>query len=536
MKQCPIIAYLFSLLIIPIGMFGIFYRYFIESTDESLSFYVKASSLLILAISFLLLWYYSSVFIRKKVLEKLKNFSHDVINTDSNRVSTARVSEITKDTLTKLRSYEKQNFSFLGLVIPLLLAFITTVSMGIAIAPSSAFAYTSSCALLTIMTKVLNKIICACDVRAYKNYFISYVKKIIIASKGIQFYDSEEFVIKKLDEKERLILQKTTGDITKTIWKSFFSVFLLFLIACFLYLIKLDYLKLSLFDVPMIAPIYLTSIFIYIAFLISLFRCAKIRDMKIADIYKYRTHETDCPNEKPIDEKSLFITFHGVSFQDPTKLSDTPILNNVSFSILPGESVSIIGKNSEDASYIFELILKYYNLQSGKIYISGTSINNISKITIRSLIGIFKEDFALIDGTVRENIKLTTQDEEKMIKISEKTDLLEELDLPMFDKHENIALPQESLFRLQITRILIQDPKIILINTPAFFESDDSKNLFYDFVDYCSKQKTMLIITSNPKTIIYSDKILYLDSSESLFGTHAELSKNKKYQTYMKEI
>jgi ABC-type multidrug transport system fused ATPase/permease subunit len=69
-------------------------------------------------------------------------------------------------------------------------------------------------------------------------------------------------------------------------------------------------------------------------------------------------HKLD--GEKKLPDDRIFIAFHGVYFQDPTKISDVPLLNDISFSALPGEQISITGENLFKGTHIFELILKYY--------------------------------------------------------------------------------------------------------------------------------------------------------------------------------
>ena len=254
------------------------------------------------------------------------------------------------------------------------------------------------------------------------------------------------------------------------------------------------------------------------------------------DILSYTSNTEFLNSEKIIDKNNLFIAFHGVYFQDPTNFSDHSILNNISLSVLPGEVIALTGENTTGISYIFDLVLKFYTPQSGKIYIAGIPLDNISKAQMRSLVGIFDDSFSLIQGTVLDNIKLISEDQNLIQDTSKKVGLSDLLNKQLFDENENIIVSQETLFRIQIARIAIQKPKIIFIKTPSRFDSKLAEEMFFDFVDSASKNKTVFIETYDLNTIIYSNKILYLGKNESIFGSHAEISLNKSYQEYIKKI
>ena len=98
------------------------------------------------------------------------------------------------------------------------------------------------------------------------------------------------------------------------------------------------------------------------------------------------------------------------------------------------------------------------------------------------------------------------------------------------------SISQEARIRLQIARITITRPRVLLIKTPHEFDSANTEQLFYDFVNYAIKKYTVMLITSEITSIVYSSKILYLGKDENLFGTHAELARNKSYQKYITEI
>ncbi len=528
-------AYVSSILIIPFGIFGIFHSSFFQFESDILSLYIKLSSIFITVVSILAAWYYSNIFIRKDVLSKMTEFGTSIMNSDFRKISKENVPDIAKETISKLQKYEDFKFELFGFSIPFFTIFLTTLAMSMHLNSGSILPYILGCLILMIIIKFANIMVSICDIRAHENYLVPTLSNISLAAKGIQYYDSFKFVQSKLNDEEKLILQQTKIDISKVIWRSFFYMAALFIFILAFCIIKKEYASANLFNIDSIENIYIFSMLIYILFLVSFFRYLKINELSISDISKYQSVE-EIENDKKIDEDNLFIAMHGVYFQDPTRLSEFPVLSNLSMSVLPGEFISITGKNHEGMAYVFDLLLSYYKVQSGNIYLAGTKIDNISKQKIRSLIGFFDENFGLIPGTIYDNLEMMTSNQKKILAISEKVGLQEDLQENIFSEDGELILSQELLFRLQIGRITIQKPKILFIKTPNSFESERTEKIFYEFVEFSSKRKTVLIITNNPKIIVYSDKILYIANGESLFGTHADLSKNENYQKYIKNL
>jgi ABC-type multidrug transport system fused ATPase/permease subunit len=414
---------------------------------------------------------------------------------------------------------------------------LTTAVMILNISSSAFYSLPITIILYTGMTFVASEIVERCDIRLYKNTFCKFVENVVEASKGIQFYGAQEFVANKLVEAEKEVFNKMRGDVSKFVWKAFFYICFLFLTACIAYIAKIEFVKLHLFSATGYESLFLSFSFFYIVSCGAFFKFLKINDAITAEstiiTHNALSHKPD--GTKKLQENRIFIAFHGIYFQDSTKISDTPILSNVSFSALPGEQISITGENFFKGRYIFELILKYYSAQSGKIYISGIPIDNIQMHSLRASIGIFKQNFGIVRGTVYDNLAMLAIDESQILTISERVGLQDNLNNEVYDDYD-ADVSQEILFKIQIARIVVQKPKVILVETPQYFASGYVEEIFYAFVEHIAKKCTVFIMTNNPNVIIYSDKILYFGIGESLFGTHAELSKNKYYQDYVRSL
>jgi ATP-binding cassette subfamily B protein len=342
-------------------------------------------------------------------------------------------------------------------------------------------------------------------------------------------------MIEKFSKCKNIIKKETKETLSKISFKAFLYSGVLFCFMCVLYIAKEDYVLNNLLNISPIADLFFFSLFTFIISFCSFIKYVSSKRIVI-DFVENAQIEDNPEEKKKLSGNNLFIAFHNVCFQNPTIISDKLLINNLSFSVLPGEFVAITGESSYVyAKYIFELLLKYYKLQSGAIYLSGTKLESIKKSSVRKLISIFKLDFGLISGTVYENLELASYAKEpaKIERIAEKFGLLEDLDLEIYDEKGKLCISQEVIIRIQLARIYMQKSKIVLIETPDYFENEFAEIVFSDFVKNISKRKTTLILTDDIKTLVYANKVLYIGENESYFGTPAELSRVDSYGRYL---
>jgi ABC-type multidrug transport system fused ATPase/permease subunit len=190
--------------------------------------------------------------------------------------------------------------------------------------------------------------------------------------------------------------------------------------------------------------------------------------------------------------------------------------------------------------YIFDLLLKFYEPQSGRIYVAGNDIKTLQRDTICKIFSIFNEKFGLIHGNIEDNIKIAAPeiDDEKFLKIAYSVGLIDQLDERVLDENnDDIIASQETLIRIQMARDFLRNSKILLIEEPTDSPKDSvSCDLFSDFLKFITKKKTVVLTTTNPQTIVYANKILYLGEETTLFGSHAELSFEQSYKKFMQKL
>jgi ABC-type multidrug transport system fused ATPase/permease subunit len=518
---------------IPASCVGLFHGTFFAIDSRVASFFLSCASLFILAVGFLLAWYYSSCLIRRRSMNALLTFGRDAIEVSVSKISMQDVLESTDFTVTKLMAYEDASFELLGFSIPFLSLFATTAFVVLYTNPTAIPLLTVSCIMVAIALSVVTQIVKICDISQIKNTFSKFVRRGVAAAEGIQYYRAAELVVDKFAIDAAAGNEVTQRTVAKRIWEAFALVCILFGAVCLGYIVDARYMTDHLFDVSGIEIPFFCCMFCFSIFLVSIFRYMRTAKEDFDD---FSCDKPDIENDvglRTLPPDNLFITFHGVYFQDPATPSYCSIFEDLTFSVLPGEFISITGENAAAGEYVFALILKYYSPQSGKIYISGMRAENISTMSVRSAIGVLKEDFGLIHDTIYGNIMMATHDADMAMRAMRKTGLDSIYDVEVFDDDGNMAVDQETLLRLQFARISITNPKIVLITTPSKFASDSTEELFYEIVEHMSKRKTIIMITDNPNVFIYSDKILYVSGEGSAFGSHADLAKNVRYQNYV---
>jgi ABC-type multidrug transport system fused ATPase/permease subunit len=479
-------------------------------------------------------WSYSGIFVKRRTIALVKKLGRRILQTDSTKISNNDLSIKVESCVSNILDAEKCRLVFYGLVVPLFFMFGASIFL-LWTTDERELAYIAIFILLeSIIIITFTKIINICKMKWCADIVGGFLKKLISASNGVSYYSAESFVFERFDKAIGGATNFTNAIIEKSVWKSFFRLALLFCIILTAYIMQEDY-----WTVQYVPPgsLFCTSIVLYAAFLLSLLKCAELKPAAYDTLRQYANDAQDDSSLKELTSENMFVAFHGVYFRDIEESNNTTQIQNLTFSILPGEFVSITGENFVASSNLFNLLLKYLSPQSGNIYISGTPIKNIKTDSLRKEIGVFRQDFGIVDGTVYDNIRMAAEEEKTVIDIAERFDLVDDLGTHIFGDGNTMNVPQSTLFKIQAARIASRQPSILLIESPPFFEDRNTEQLFMDFVEDMAQKKTIVISTNCLKFIIYSDKTIYLgEDGESVFGTHASLANNKNYQSYINKL
>jgi subfamily B ATP-binding cassette protein MsbA len=252
------------------------------------------------------------------------------------------------------------------------------------------------------------------------------------------------------------------------------------------------------------------------------------RIFNILDAKSPLEDKPEAKNKKSFEEK---ISFENVSF----KYELDEVLKNVSFNIKKGQMVALVGQSGSGKSTIANLLMRFYDVTKGAIKIDGMDIRDITKKSLRELMGLVTQDSILFNDTVKNNIALgkpeASMDEIiNAAKIANAHDFIMELpkgyDTNIGDSGNKLSGGQKQ--RLNIARAILKNPPVMVMDEATSALDTESEKLVQDALDKLMKDRTSIVIAHRLSTIKNADKIIVLHKGEIIeIGNHKELM-NKK--------
>ncbi|MCH5199910.1 MAG: ABC transporter ATP-binding protein [Oscillospiraceae bacterium] len=226
-----------------------------------------------------------------------------------------------------------------------------------------------------------------------------------------------------------------------------------------------------------------------------------------------------------------------VSFKDVTFKYDTgpTVLENLSFTAKPGESIALVGPTGAGKTTIVNLISRFYNLTGGEVDIDGVDISSVTLHSLRSQMGIMLQDSFIFSGTIMENIKygrLDATDEEaaaaaKVVGVDEFIQTLPDgYNTVVNERGSGLSQGQKQL--IAFARTILADPKILVLDEATSSIDAKTERYLQRGIDHLLKGRTSFIIAHRLSTIRNCDRIMYISNkgiTES--GTHEELLAKK---------
>lgn len=237
-------------------------------------------------------------------------------------------------------------------------------------------------------------------------------------------------------------------------------------------------------------------------------------------------------NQIPISSKRFEgeVSFENISFSYPSR-KDFPVLKNISFKANKGETIAIVGPSGAGKSTVTNLILRFYNPDSGKIIIDGKNAQDYSLTELRSQMAIVPQDVLLFGGTIKDNIGYGKQNSsmEEIADAARKANALSFIE-SFPDKFETkvgergIQLSGGQRQRIAIARAVLKNPSILLLDEATSSLDSESERLVQEALDKLMEGRTSFVIAHRLSTIRKADKIIVIDHGEvKESGTHEEL-------------
>ena len=235
------------------------------------------------------------------------------------------------------------------------------------------------------------------------------------------------------------------------------------------------------------------------------------------------------------EQASGTVTFQNVSFG---YTPDRPLMKDVSFSILPGQKAAVVGPTGAGKTTLVNLLMRFYEINSGSILVDGIDIRDMSRAELRSHFGMVLQDTWLFEGSIRDNIGYSSENMpfEEILSAAKSAcahSFIKTLpggyDMILSKGAENISQGERQL--LTIARALAATPEIMILDEATSNVDTHTEALIQHAMAELMKGRTSFVIAHRLSTIRDADIILYMEDGDiKEMGSHDELmAKNRKY-------
>ena len=264
---------------------------------------------------------------------------------------------------------------------------------------------------------------------------------------------------------------------------------------------------------------------------------------RILEILDTESAVQEKPNAIKLDGVKGEVRFEDVSFNYNTL---APVLNNVSFSVQPGQLVALLGGSGSGKSTIAHLLSRFYDVSGGRITIDGNDIHNVTIASLRRNVVTAQQDIFLFSATIRDNIAYgaVNADMEQIVAVA-KAAYLHDFVQSLPDGYDTwvgergVTLSGGEKQRLAIARTLLINPSILILDDSTSSVDAETEHLIRQALDKLIKGRTTFIITHRLPIIKNADLILMLKDGRIVEqGRHSELmARNGLYcQTYQAQL
>ena len=252
---------------------------------------------------------------------------------------------------------------------------------------------------------------------------------------------------------------------------------------------------------------------------------------RVLEILNTTSPLEDKPNAIIKTDFTSDITLNAISF----KYEDEMVLKNFSLTVPKGKSIALVGQSGSGKSTIANLVTRFYDVDKGSISIDGQDIRDLTKQSLRGLMGLVTQDSILFNDTIKNNVLLGKEDatEDNVVealKIANAWEFVKDLpkgiNTNIGDSGNKLSGGQKQ--RLSIARAVLKNPPIMILDEATSALDTESERLVQGALENMMKNRTSIVIAHRLSTIQNADEIVVMHKGEIVEqGTHNQLLKNK---------
>jgi ATP-binding cassette, subfamily B, multidrug efflux pump len=235
------------------------------------------------------------------------------------------------------------------------------------------------------------------------------------------------------------------------------------------------------------------------------------------------------------------IEMEDVSF---SYIPDEPVLNKISFKIIAGETIAVVGRTGSGKTTLINLIIRFYDPTSGKILINEKDIKNYEKSILRSKIALVMQDPFLFSGTIRDNIgqgnsNISEKEMEYILEASNCKGFINRLpdgiDTVVSEGGASISSGERQL--ISIARAFARNPGLIILDEATSYIDSETEQKIQEAVSNLMKSRASIIIAHRLTTARNADRIIVINKGRIIeTGTHVELMTQRGFYFKLNQL
>jgi ATP-binding cassette subfamily B protein len=253
---------------------------------------------------------------------------------------------------------------------------------------------------------------------------------------------------------------------------------------------------------------------------------------RVIELFEIEPAVRELPTATELPKVTGRVEYRNVTFGYET---DEPVLRNLDLLALPGEKIALVGSSGAGKSTLVNLLPRFYDPQSGQIFIDDVDVATVTLRSLRRQIGIVPQETTLFSGTIAQNIAFGQKDfdikaVEAAARIANAHDFISQFSQGYYtwmgERGVNLSGGQRQ--RVAIARAVLLNPRILILDEATSALDAESEALVQEALERLMSDRTVFIIAHRLATVRDADRILVMEKGQVIeAGTHSELLANQ---------